>query len=530
MESCNSIYSQLRLGDIIQIIAPSNKELNDNIFIIEYIDETIIKLKQPNNDETIELNINSEGNLTDESIKTIEILNRAESNSYAKQNNLIPSTFVTIYFGGDVPETITGEITNLEEDMIEIKLIDTDDLIYIDFAYKGLPKDIPIDKIVIRPKTESQATQEQQGDADISGMDDSQLSDDDQSVASDLLEEDVIEIPTTQIKTQIKDMIFDADQIIFGNDLEEIKQIKEVPEEKKRYSIETQVSELFDELISTVPSNKRTVNVMNSIHREIERFKQLRSNFSLFDDNGNANKPKTKGADYKPIIEKLKELNFKLSLIIPIAQNYKKIYDVEDVSDDIPDIISLTLASSRIGEYDIRELYKTNTDNFYTYMRKMQPYLTPFDSNNSGDILTSKHVKQNIDVVVDNLNNFYSSISKKGSISRKKFLISRYNLGLNKLQGDKNKYSLAPMTDNDKMNVKSFITLPKSTMQFSNIHLPNTNIYDKSNLNLKYLNYWKVFRENQKVATTFIDNINSNTIAFDENNYLKYTTQYILSD
>jgi len=111
MESCNSIYSQLRLGDIIQIIAPSNKELNDNIFIIEYIDETIIKLKQPNNDETIELNINSEGNLTDESIKTIEILNRAESNSYAKQNNLIPSTFVTIYFGGDVPETITGEIT-----------------------------------------------------------------------------------------------------------------------------------------------------------------------------------------------------------------------------------------------------------------------------------------------------------------------------------------------------------------------------------------------------------------------------------
>ena len=530
MESCNSIYSQLRLGDIIQIIAPSNKELNDNIFIIEYIDETIIKLKQPNNDETIELNINSEGNLTDESIKTIEILNRAESNSYAKQNNLIPSTFVTIYFGGDVPETITGEITNLEEDMIEIKLIDTDDLIYIDFAYKGLPKDIPIDKIVIRPKPESQATQEQQGDADISGMDDSQLSDDDQSVASDLLEEDVIEIPTTQIKTQIKDMIFDADQIIFGNDLEEIKQIKEVPEEKKRYSIETQVSELFDELISTVPSNKRTVNVMNSIHREIERFKQLRSNFSLFDDNGNANKTKTKGADYKPMIEKLKEINFKLSWIVPIPQNYKKIYDVEDVSDDIPDIISLTLASSRIGEYDIRELYKTNTDNFYTYMRKMQPYLTPFDSNNSGDILTSKHVKQNIDVVVDNLNNFYSSISKKGSISRKKFLISRYNLGLNKLQGDKNKYSLAPMTDNDKMNVKSFITLPKSTMQFSNIHLPNTNIYDKSNLNLKYLNYWKVFRENQKVATTFIDNINSNTIAFDENNYLKYTTQYILSD
>ena len=44
---------------------------------------------------------------------------------------------------------------------------------------------------------------------------------------------------------------------------------------------------------------------------------------------------------------------------------------------------------------------------------------------------------QNIDAVVDNLGNFYSSVAKKDSIKRKRFLISKYNLGLNKLHASK---------------------------------------------------------------------------------------------
>ena len=45
---------------------------------------------------------------------------------------------------------ITGIITNKEEDMIEIKLYPNNELIYIDFGYKGIDPTLNIEKIIIR--------------------------------------------------------------------------------------------------------------------------------------------------------------------------------------------------------------------------------------------------------------------------------------------------------------------------------------------------------------------------------------------
>ena len=164
MSSSNDIY--LQLGDIIQIDSPTNIEYNQHIFLIHYIDKKQIKIIDEDTLATSILNISTDGNLSDESILSISILNRADTNSYAKQNDLLPDTWITIHFGGDLPTTITGQITNLEEDMIEIEILneasEKDDefepinkeIIYIDFGYKGIPEDIPIDKIDIREAPE----------------------------------------------------------------------------------------------------------------------------------------------------------------------------------------------------------------------------------------------------------------------------------------------------------------------------------------------------------------------------------------
>ena len=52
---------------------------------------------------------------------------------------------------------IKGLITNLEEDMIEVKTYPDDDILYIDFAYQGIPEDFSIDKITIikNPSTQT---------------------------------------------------------------------------------------------------------------------------------------------------------------------------------------------------------------------------------------------------------------------------------------------------------------------------------------------------------------------------------------
>lgn len=56
----------------------------------------------------------------DENIESIELLSRPDEKGFARQNGLLPGAWITIQFGGEVPIIINGEITNLDEDMIEL--------------------------------------------------------------------------------------------------------------------------------------------------------------------------------------------------------------------------------------------------------------------------------------------------------------------------------------------------------------------------------------------------------------------------
>ena len=587
MATSNNIY--LRLGDIIQIDAPTNTELHQYTFLIDFINNKKIKIISENTSIMYTLDINPDEYLSDESITSISILNRADTNGYARQNKLVPDTWVDIHFRGDIPITITGQITNLEEDMIEVKILnnneDSDEdgdegddkdedgdegddknedgdkdkesnrhrrrpkrrneLIYIDFGYNGIPEDIPIDKIVIRnaPHISKKMSarlpnildDEREMDDYLENkqewpeMEDGEIYEPD----SDQYIETHVQIPVEHLKSQLKEILLEADQIEYGPQLEEIMTTFEVPEEKKRYGIETQTNELLDDLLASIPNVQRTRTVLNNIHIMIERFKQLRNKFSTFDQNGNANMPIYKGAKYKPLVDKINNLNYKLAWILPVARNIKKMYDLDIDDNEVPDVLSLTLAQSRINEFDIRELYKTNADNYSTYMNKLSSELVPFDTNYNNAI-TVANVLDNFDTVIDNLDNFYSSIAKNDTIKRKRYLISRYNLGLTKLQSTEStstsmKTRIVPMTNNDLISVKSILTLQEPVVYFSNISLPSTNIYDKTNLNLKFLNYWQLFRENTAVTTKYVDNLNT-SIKFDENDYLKNKTEYLLND
>jgi hypothetical protein len=143
---------ELQLGDIILIKNPTNDNINDKIFFIDYIDSEKMKLIGETDLNPIQLSISRDHIIGDGTISQIELLNRNPNLGYAKQNQLLPGTWINIYFGGDVPFILTGEITNLEEDRIEIQTLGPEsDTIYINFEYKGLPEDLLIESIEIRP-------------------------------------------------------------------------------------------------------------------------------------------------------------------------------------------------------------------------------------------------------------------------------------------------------------------------------------------------------------------------------------------
>ena len=537
---------ELQLGDIIKIIHPKNERLNDIDFFIQYIDSTKMALLNPDTNEVIKLKISPEGIIGDGNIQELILLSRSDSASYAIQNGLTSGKWINIHFGGEYPVIITGEITNLENDMIEVKTVDGDTL-YINFDYKGIPEDLPIEFIEIRAKPsesrqEEQRLQEEEQEQEPIMRDEwEELEREQVIVPTERLQ---IGVPVNNIKNKLNEIILRADQIQFGNEvLGPIRQFVDVEKEKQRYSIDEQVSDLLDDLLSTIPNAQRTQKVLNNIHIIIERFKQLREHFSTKDEYGNIDGLIVYTANYKPLIKYFYEFKQNLYWLLPVVKNVKKIYNagIEDIEDETTDIVNLDIDTDIRNIIDIINQYKSNSNpleqNKYLQLyTDLNPFFTPFElvyEENKNTLLAEKYVKGDINVIIDNLEDMYSSIFTNNNIRSRKFVIQKYINSLTKLdtiesQGSKTTTVVVNMTPADMMSIKSILTLPEPVVRFSKINLPETNILDKANLNLHFFNYWQFLKKSSHVNNVFVENLDQD-IEFREDNFVNSIKNYALS-
>jgi hypothetical protein len=545
----NDTILELQLGDIINIKSNLNEQLNNNTFIIDYIDKTKTYLINTDTLDRIRVNISEDGTIGDGNITRIGILSRNDTPSYARQNGLLPNKWINIYFEGDFPIILTGEITNLENDMIEIRTIDGD-TIYINFDYKGIPEDIPIEMIEIREKPSEQLTQKE--GIEEEDINETILNEDNEreEVIEELNKETLyiepgkiqINVPIKDVRNQIREFIIKADQIKFGDEvLGPMVQYVDVSSKSQRYSLDNQVSDLLDDILSNIPNSERTPRVLNNIHNMIERFKQLRSNFSFFDQYGNIDGAIVKEATYKPLVNYFKNFNTNLYWILPIVKNIKKVYDVENIDEENNDIINLELDQNLLNMKELIENYKSNdlpTDqNKYSSLySELNPYFTPYDlvsEENMNEIIIEKEVFTNINTIIDNLGDVYSSIFNNNSVRNRRFVIQKYNMASSKLDTIDSTSSRmvtirTNINKNDIMSLKSFVTLPEPIIRFSKINLPGTSLLDKSNLNLVFLNYWELLKKNTNITNNFIDNLD-NEIEFNENNFSNSVKNFVLN-
>ena len=559
----------LELGDIIEIIAPSNEEINEMTYLLTQISDKKIILMNVSNYKFYQLNIDSNGSLTDESISEIRLLHRSDEKGFARQNGLLPKTWVDIHFNFDIPITITGEITNLDEDKIEITTYPDLEIIYIDFAYKGIPEDIPIEEITIRPKPAAlknvgslSLLKQSIEEGEVLEIPEDKLA----SIEYTDSGESIITIPEyaeedENIREKLHDMYIDANTIVFGEELEDIVNIVEIPEGEQRYGIETQVNDLLDELLSTIPNVQRTKVVLDNVHLLIERFKQLRENFSKFDDNQNVYDIKKIDALYKPLVDKLYNLEVDLKWVLPVVSNRKIISDMENNTDSV-DVIDdkLGISLRKIEQRQLEYSGKNNNRNvtYSSVYNEINDFLTPFreplDTNN---LLTTKNVMTNIESIIDNLGNFYSNVAKlnvippnrklgnkkkitEELIQKQRYVIQKYNLGLSKmseksLKTGKKIYIRNEMTPNDTMSLKSLIMLPSPVVRFSRIDLPMTNIMERANLHNDYFMLFRLLNNKTDIVSNVIDNF-KNEIDYEKlekdtkKEFLTNIQEFLLSD
>jgi hypothetical protein len=545
---------QLQLGDIIQIEDPTNDILNKHSFLVDYIDSTVLKLIDIKEFNKVSLKINKDGTLANNRIETIALKYRNDLLGYARQNDLLPRKWVNIYFGGDTPLVITGQITNLEEDMIEITSYPEKDVIYINFAYKGIPEDLPIETIEIREKPESidqdarEKGEEKVESLEVGEKEDEEEARDLEEVAADLEEigeeqlEDY-EIPLPDVKNAIKEFIVRADEIQFGESVGVIKQYEGVDASQQRYNIETQSNDLLEELLSKVPNNQRTASVLKNIHIMIERFQQLREQFSLFDENGNVVKAFVKGVNWKPLANDLYKLKTLLYWLIPVAKNVKKVYNAtsSNMEGEKTDVVNLNALEDAIEMAALVENYKSDDspqeqNRYITLYSDLNSHFTPFQDINPdarNNLLTEKEVETDLNMIIDNLGELTSSIVEKDLIKTRKFVIQKYNMGLNRLHasqltGSKMITQVVRLTQPDTVALKSILTLPEPAIKFSHVNLPGTNILDKANLNMTFLNYWQLLKQNNTVRNVRIDDL-SKELDVEDDNFTGVITNYLLA-
>ena len=488
----------IQLGDVLKFIAPENENLNQQEFYVEYIDINKLKLINTNTNDLFTLNID-DNKFADTSIVGIELLSRAKIPSYAKQNNYVPGVWLDVYFEGadGVPFIITGLITNLEEDRIEIKTYPEEYNIYIDFAYKGIPEDLSIKKIVIRKEPTPISLEPTLADTEALGLDIAPIEE------TSTLDLDILE---PNITGQLETALLEGSQIILGEDLDEIIQFVDVPESEKRYSIEKQADDLLDDLLSDIPNYKRTTSALNNIHTMIERYIQLRSIYSNFDENGSANLPEPLDDTIKPIIKALVKFNTQFSWFLPVSQNRKKLYDLDDAIKNelgIGAILPLNLAQQLLAEQTDIDQYQTGRgpadENKYVHLfRTLNKFDTPFTQPlNIEQSIISQHVNTNILSIVDNLGDLESIIADHtpGSVERKYLLFETYTSGLTYLK-DK---TIQTLTQSDIITIRSILTLSIPTVLFSRINLPTTNILKRSELDKLHFAYWEILNKDTNI-------------------------------
>lgn len=526
---------ELQLGDIIKINAPSQEELHNNTFFIDYIDNEKIKIINveliPGMDKLREHYIElKNGKITNESIRQIFLLDRSTEIGYARQNGLIPETWLDIYFGGEIPTIITCKIINLEEDMIEILTYPSRNALYIDFAYKGIPENIPIIKIIIRDEPVSVGVEkedfvlkETENYDNNKNKNKNILSEENKNISSEenkLKSKEDIQ-PTTEeeinIREEVRKLYITEQDIIFGEDLGYLEEEVEVQRGHERYGLETQIQDFINELLSKIPIYKRDKEKLNDIHQIVERFKLLREQYSNYDKNGVIVNMKQNGVDHKPLINHIEKMDKKLKWIIPIAKITKKLYwdDSDDEEENDDEYGREKFDKTLINEKEIlNKVYYDNpqnvlNNNYINFLKNV--YTPPFKPNKNIEI-SNISVNTNIECIIENAN-----VIQGENVSTYKWFVQPYNLGYTALEQEiRNEPPIRKqITENEKINITSLLILPETVVRFSRINLPTTDIMTSSSLNNNYFALWRVLKKNSNIKKRNIyknlsDNLKNN--------------------
>lgn len=435
----------IELGDIIKINSPDLSQYHENIFLVTYIDNNNLQIKNivTNSDFSLLIENNI---IVETSILSIDILKKHQLKGFILQNELNIGSWLDIQFDVELPFILTGKIINTDEDMIEIQVFDneiselSDDIIFIDFAYKGIPKELSIKEIILREKPNVLETIEDDRDNSV------------------IIEQTIL--------NQVLIDTIDIDKILEqAEDLEDIniRQVKNI--ENRKFGLGSQINDIIDDLLAIY--NNPTKQQLEYVHTLTTRYKELYIKYISYSS-------KSKFFDNELIY---------YNWITPIIINKPLLYDIEPNND---------LYRSKENNIDINDTIKI-FNNLYLDSsiedknNLLLKYIADFNSLNDDSIITNNIYSTNLinrrSVILDNtdfnnIESYFVDVTQK-DLHIIKSTDNYEKIGINKYF---NSFIAKP---NDNIKIKSLLFLPLSYSLVNSIKHPTSNILFRSLLSSK---------------------------------------------
>ena len=516
--------NKLFLGDQIKINATvSESKLQNNVYEVVYIDLSTLHLNDKKTQQLAKLRIHDgefADKIEDEDILEIQVLERKPTHKFVEQHDLKMNMVISVELSltpdqireqlkeatgpleeeeeqqqqqqeeQDKPLVITCKIIDVDvnQDMIEVKIILDDkeslsllspeikeqllkDSIFINFGCRGLPfwiKRIKVVEYKPTPSPSSDVVEEQA----IQGEGEGEGEEGDVGIDLDLSE------------------ALDEGNHIFANIMYEVPSSQKIVSEIKQYN------DLLENIIASVPKHKRTETELNSIHRNIERFFQLRKEYSIFDKNGVPKMPAHLSDADKPAVPHIQNLDTPLYWVVPIVENIKKLYVTKDDAQEEDTVNGIYNFKQQIAEE--RGIYPDrNAPHNPNIINDLNSYLTPFENPKRNPdqtyVMQGKPVHSNMLTLSTNNDTIVSRANKDSSTVVPFYIDRVYNTGLTKLEFEdvkSNSVKRVDATPDDSAFVTSFMTLDKHAVHLSQLLLPDTYLADQAALNSAFLTTW----------------------------------------
>ena len=512
MDKVNNQSMKLYYGDIIKVISTNNPTFNEKIFFVKYVDDMKITLIEKTSFESYTLGLENDI-IMDESIERIYLAYRQKDRGVCRVNGYVPGKVIEIHFMRSVKTIVTGRIVNLEEDMIELKIINPgselhDKTIFIDFEYKGFPEKLGIYQINFVSDTfgflESNK-EKNQLDEDENNFDNND--DDNENLNNKEFQENNNNYET-----------YDVDEHGIVTFVE--KHIVQLQEHEYKYTIKEQKDDLIDDLLS-LQTSRRDYKTMNFINRLAERFEQLVIHYSKMDDN------------YNVVVDTREIRGLQKSLLSPHETCAKFIIPIYDVKRNI----FFETSKKKNDEGDDDDGNDDVDDGLKYILETENPNINLLDFDKDIDVLSSsientysaKNTENRYEKYHQLLTNYFTShVNKTPDVSSPKSINHSfvYIEGKNGIKGPVSNgeeiisldYLRDTVTHNHLIDEpRGFMYLPESFVYQNNVYNDSVEILRKSLLNQCYIPTSSMLDNQQPVIkSTIIDETKESPLCDEE--------------